>query len=295
MARRQKSGSPGRPMMVRRDPVAVPPVAHTRHHWHDAYHLLLTVSWPRLLALGAVTYLGTNAMFALAYLGCRDCIAHMRPGSFADAFYFSVQTLSTIGYGNLYPRTTYANAVVTVEAFAGMLWFAIAAGLVFARFSRPTARVLFSRVAVVAPFHGVPTLMFRAANQRHNQILTAQIEMTLVRNEVSPEGHVMRRMLDLPLIRARTPIFGLTWTGMHAIDASSPLHGATADSLVSQQAEIVVMFTGIDETFSQRVHARHSYLPEEIMWNHRLVDILSRTDSGEAVIDYSRFHDVSPL
>lgn len=292
---KRKSGSLARPMLVRRDPMPAGSAAHNRHRWHDLYHLLLTVSWPRLLLVGAVIYLGANAMFAFAYLQCRNCIAHMRPGSFADAFYFSVQTLSTIGYGDLYPQTSYANAMVTVEAFAGMLWFAIAAGLVFARFSRPTARVLFSRKAVVAPFHDVPTLMFRAANQRQNQILTAQIEVTLVRNEVSPEGHVMRRMHDLPLIRARTPIFGLTWTALHAIDASSLLHGATAETLASEQAEIVVMFTGIDETFSQRIHARHSYLPEEIMWNHRLVDILSRAENGETVIDYSRFHDVVPL
>ncbi len=276
-------------------PSALAKALRASHFWRDLYHLFLTISWPRFLALIALLYIATNALFALAYMAGGNCLENARPGSFLDAFFFSVQTMATVGYGFVYPRTLYANIIVTTEVLVGLLGFAMATGLMFAKFSRPTARVLFSRVATVAPFNGMSTLMFRTANERRNQILEAQVQANLVRNEVTEEGQSIRRFYDLKLVRNQTPIFSLTWTVMHTINETSPLYGATVDSLAKAQAEIVITLTGIDETVSQIIHTRHSFPAQKILWNMRFVDILSRTPDGRASVDYNRFHDVVPL
>lgn len=270
-------------------------LGYSHAHWRDLYHLLLTLSWFWFLALLGLLYIGTNALFAFAYLLDPGGVAGIRPGSFADAFSFSVQTLATIGYGVMHPQSLYAHILVAIEALVGLLGVALATGLMFARFSRPTARVMFSQVAVVTPYNGVPTLMFRAANQRHNQILEAQVRLTLVRDEVTQEGQYMRRFYDLELVRSRTPVFFLTWTIMHAMDESSPLRTYTLQDLEDSGSEIVVTLTGLDETFSQTIHTRHSYLPEDIHWNSRLSDILTVLPDGRRAVDYSRFHRAEPL
>jgi len=267
----------------------------SRLHLTDLYHWLLTLSWPKFFILIWLSYTVTNSLFALAYLAGGDCIANARPGSFNDAFYFSVQTMATIGYGSMYPRTDYANTVVAIQALFGLWGVAMITGLAFARFSRPTARVMFSRVAVIAPFNGVPTLMYRTANQRSNQILEAQQRATLIRDEVTSEGDYMRRFYELQLMRSQSPIFALTWTVMHAIDENSPLYELTPKDLVEQQSEIVVTLAGLDETVSQTIHARHSFVAAEILWDMRFVDIISRTPEGKRVVDYTRFHEVKPV
>jgi inward rectifier potassium channel len=267
----------------------------SRLHLADLYHWLLTLSWPKFFILIWLSYTVTNSLFALAYLAGGDCIANARPGSFKDAFYFSVQTMATIGYGSMYPRTDYANTVVAIQALFGLWGVAMITGLAFARFSRPTARVMFSRVAVIAPFNGVPTLMYRTANQRSNRILEAQQRATLIRDEVTSDGDYMRRFYDLQLMRSQSPIFALTWTVMHAIDENSPLYKLTPKDLVEQQSEIVVTLTGLDETVSQTIHARHSFVAAEILWDMRFVDIISRTPEGKRVVDYTSFHEVKPV
>jgi len=266
-----------------------------RLHFADLYHKLLTLSWPQFFILICLSYLVMNSLFALAYLAGGDCIANARPGSLKDAFYFSVQTMATIGYGAMYPSTEYANTIVAIEAFFGLWAVAMVTGLAFSKFSRPTARVIFSRVAVIAPFNGVPTLMYRAGNQRLNQILEAQQGVTFIRDEVTSEGEYMRRFYDLQLMRNQSRIFSLTWTVMHAIDESSPLYQLTAKDLIEQEAEIVITLTGIDETVSQTINARHSFVASEIMWNMRFVDIILRTPDGGRVVDYTRFHEVKPV
>jgi inward rectifier potassium channel len=195
----------------------------------------------------------------------------------------------------MYPKTTYANAVVTVEAMVSLVGIALLTGLAFARFSRPTARVLFSRVAVITPYEGVPTLMFRAANQRRNQILEAQLRVYLMRDEISAEGQFMRRFYDLNLLRNQTPSFTLSWTAMHPIDEYSPLYGATAESLIQTKTLIVVSLNGLDETVTQVIHSRHTYSAQEILWNNRFVDIFYDTSDGHRYIDYNHFHKVLPL
>lgn len=270
-------------------------MGHWYSYWKDPYHLLLTIPWTGFLVLIAFAYVVTNAIFALIYLAGGDCIENAKPGSFLDAFFFSVQTLATIGYGAMYPKTTYSNAVVTIEAMVGLVGIAVFTGLSFARFSRPTARVLFSRVAVIAPYQGVPTLMFRAANQRRNQILEAQLQVYLMRDEISAEGHSMRRFHELKLLRHRTPSFSLSWTAMHPIDESSPLYGVTVESLMQSRTTIVISLSGIDETVVQVIHARHNYGTQDVIWNSRFVDIFQDTPGGYRYIDYKNFHEVEPL
>lgn len=252
-------------------------------------------SWVKFFALIVGGYFAVNIAFALAYLAGGDGIENARPGSFADTFFFSVQTMATIGYGAMYPKTAYANLLVTLEALLGLLGVAMATGLMFARFSRPTARVLFSQVAVICLYNGVPTLMFRAANQRHHKIVEAQIRVSLLWEEVTAEGHHLRRFYDLDLARSQSPIFALSWLVMHPIDANSPLLGETSASLLERDAQLIVILTGLDETVSQTVHASHLYLPADLRWNRRFVDILSVEPNGSRHIDYPRFHDTIPF
>jgi inward rectifier potassium channel len=267
-----------------------------RTSWlRDLYHNLLTLPWPIFLVVLALVYFGLNALFALLYLLGGDAIANARPGVFADAFFFSVETLSTIGYGQMSPATLYGNVVMTCEALTGLMLVAVAAGLMFARFSRPTARVLFSKVAVIAPHDGVPTLTLRLANVRRNQILEAQVSVTLVRDERTAEGEWMRRFYDLRLARHRSPIFAMTFTVMHQIDRTSPLSNATPSSLAAESAEIVVTVIGIDEITVQPVHARTSYLAQEVLWDRRFADVFTETEDGRLAIDYRLFHDTEPI
>ena len=261
----------------------------------DLYYRTLTISWPRFLLNGSAVYIAGNMLFAVLYLLQPDSITNAREGSFADAFFFSVQTMATIGYGQMAPATFYANLLVTLETMFALMVVAIATGLAFARFSRPTARILFSRVAVIGPHNGRPTLSIRLANQRRNQILQAEVTLTFVRDEPTAEGDTMRRFYDLKLARHRTPIFAMTFSVMHVIDANSPLYGATAASLDAQNAELVVTATGLDETLAQTVHARTSYLPDEILWDRRFVDVIGYTKEGRRAIDYRRFHDTTEL
>lgn len=264
--------------------------------WRDLYHLLIKISWPGFIGLLSLIYLGLNALFALAYLmGGEGAIANAEPGSFTDAFFFSVQTMASIGYGAMFPQTTYADVLVTCESFIGLLFIAMLTGISFARFSMPTARILFSHYAVITPHNGVPTLMFRTANKRHNRILEAQIWVTLVRDERTAEGELFRRFYDLELTRSHTPLFGLSWTAMHRIDPSSPFYGETPASLEKSNAEIIVILTGIDETLSQTIHARHSFIAEEILWDHRFHDILGWTADGRRAIDFGNFDKVEPM
>lgn len=264
-------------------------------YWRDPYHLMLTIPWTGFLAIITLVYLATNALFALLYSLGGDCIANARPGSFLDKFFFSVHTLATIGYGDMYPKNAYANSIVTVEALVGIIGVAVLTGLAFARFSRPTARVLFSRVAIIAPYEGLPTLKFRAANRRRNQILEAQMRVYLMRDEFNADGQFIRRIHDLQLHRTQTPSFALTWLALHTINESSALYGMTPEDLMQTNSAIAVTLSGIDETVTQVVNARHLYSANEIVWNSRFVDVIYHTPDGHRYIDYSYFHDVEPL
>ena len=260
----------------------------------DVYHSLLTTTWARFFGLVLVTYLGANLVFAMGYLGIGDGIEEARPGNFSDAFFFSVQTMATIGYGKMAPRGLSANLLVTLEALIGLLGLALVTGLVFAKFSRATARVIFSRNLVITLFDGVPSLLVRLANERGNQIAEAQAHLVLLRTERTPEGEEVRRVHDLRLRRSQSAFFAFTWMIVHPITPDSPLFGETAESLRAKDVDLVASMTGLDETLSQSVHARHAWTPEQILWDHHFADVLVSLPDGRRAIDYRRFHDVEP-
>jgi inward rectifier potassium channel len=261
--------------------------------WRDTYHFLMTIPVIGLLLLLAGAWITANGVFACLYLFFPDDIAHAHPGSFADAFFFSVQTMATIGYGDMYPQSLAANLIATAETVYGMMTIALSTGLLFARVSRPTARVTFSRIAVVDRFDGAPHLMFRVANQRRNQIVEAQMKFYVLRLERSPEGHEMRRFHDLPLVRDHTPVFGLTWTVMHRIDAASPIHDVTPETMAAEDMSFVCTMTGVDETFAQTIYARYAYNVDTLRWEARFADIFTVHPDGRRAVDYTRFHDVA--
>lgn len=267
----------------------------------DIYHRVLALPLWGILVLMAATFVTLNLIFAVLYLWVGGVsglhasvggVEGLEQGDFWGAFFFSVQTFGTIGYGHLFPLSTGANTLMAIETFVGLVYVALTTGLVFARVSRPTARITFSRVAVIQDFDGVPSLMFRAANRRANHILEAEVMVSLAHDATTREGHRIRRFEELRVVRSRTPLFALTWTVMHRIDAASPLHGVTAESLEKDGAEVVVVMSGVDDRYAQRVHARHSYGAEEIVWGARFEDILSINENGRRVVDYRRFHDV---
>ncbi len=263
-------------------------------YWRDPYHLLLTVPWAGFFGVLVLLYIAANLLFAFIYMAGGDCIENATPGSFLDFFFFSVQTLASIGYGAMYPKTVYSNSIVTIEAMVGLQGIALITGLAFARFSRATARVVFSKVAVITSYEGKPAFIFRAANQRRNQILEAQMRAYFMRDEVTSEGKFLRRIHDLQLVRNQSPNFTLTWSIVHIIDESSPLYGVTAESLIQTNSTMIVSLSGVDETVSQIVHARHNYSSRDVEWNHRFVDIIHYTSDGHRYIDYKYFHHVEP-
>ncbi len=271
-------------------------VGETFFDWDDIYHFLLTISWWKFLSLITGLYFSINIVFACAYLMQENSINNATRNSFMDAFAFSVQTMATIGYGAMYPNTLYAHILVSIEVLIGLLLIAMATSLMFARFSRPTARMMFSDVAVICPYNGVPTLMFRLANLRNNWIVEAQVRVSvLLPEETTMEGHTMRRLYDLPLIRNESPFLTLTWVVMHSIDENSPLFELNQETFIEQNYQLFIILTGLDDTVSQTIHSRHVYSSEDILWNYHFVDIVKIRPDGTRYIEDHKFHDVIPL
>ncbi|MBU6484305.1 MAG: ATP-sensitive inward rectifier potassium channel 10 [Betaproteobacteria bacterium] len=264
----------------------------TRRGWRDAYHQVLALSWPGFFLLIVLVYLATNVAFAVIYGLQPDGVANAGHG-FLNRLFFSIETLSTVGYGYMYPVSVYAHVVASIEIFIGLLSLALVTGMMFARFSRPQARILFSRVAVVCSFDGAPTLMVRAANERHNTILEADVAMTLVREEITAEGERFYRQHDLPLTRHHSAAFALSWTVMHPITERSPLHGWTRERLDRAHALFAVSITGLDDVLEQSVHARAEYTAGQLLFGRRFVDVIVPADGG-TILDLTRIHDTEP-
>ena len=266
-------------------------VGGVRRSWFgDWGHRLLTMQWPWFVLVVMIGYGLVNLGFALLYMSCGSCIDNARPGSFTDSFFFSVQTLATIGYGYMIPKGVVANGLVAVEALVGMMFLAVVASLAYARFTRPTAGVMFSDRVVVGQFDGKPALMLRIANQRSNQIVQASASLSMVRDEPTVDGRPFRRIHDLKLVRSVSPLFTMSWTVVHLIDQHSPLFGATADSLSANSTEFLVLFTGHHEGFGQRVHSRRAYAWWELAWNARFVDMIVTLPDGKRALDLHRFN-----
>lgn len=259
------------------------------HPLRDAYHWLLEISWP--VALGAIGsgFLLINALFAVGYM-ITGGISNSS-GSFVDSFFFSVQTMGTVGYGVMAPTTVAANVLVVAEAVTSLIVTALATGIVFSRFSRTTAEVVFSHTACIAPVDGTPTLMFRIGNDRSNAIFDARVRVIFVRTENTKEGQIFYRMYDLPLARSEAISLERSFTVMHAIDAESPLHEMTRESCEKDEVEIGVNVTGTDDVSLQPVFAHHTYFPRDVSWGRRLADVLREREDGKLVLDVRKFHD----
>ena len=261
----------------------------------NLYHSLLTMRWWKFLSLLTLSYALANVVFAIGYVLCGPDALENSPklnleSGFARAFFFSVETFATIGYGNIAPVKLTSNLLMTVESLFGLLAFALATGLIFARFSRPTAQVIFSRSAIIAPYKDATAFEFRITNARRNQIIELEAKVLFTRFE-DEQGRSVRRYYPLALERQRVTFFPLSWTIVHPIDEQSPLYGLTGEDLARTHAEFLILLTGIDETFSQTVHTRSSYEAGEVIWNARFGDVFNRSTTGEALtIDVRRLH-----
>ena len=264
-----------------------------RTELRDLYHAMLQMPWWGALSVIAAVYLGLNALFALAYLEVGG-IANVAPGSFIDAFFFSVQTMGTIGYGFMYPVTRAANGLVVAESLTGLVVTALATGLVFVRFSLTRGRLRFSHRIAIGPMNGVPTLMLRVGNDRNNQIFDAEFKLTLMTSTVTAEGNRFYMSRDLTLMRASASALSRSWSALHAVDAASPLHGLGPAELAKLEAEFTLSVKGIDETSLQSVYARQTYESHHVVWGARLADMLSEEPGGDLVLDLRKFHELEP-
>jgi len=262
--------------------------------WSDLYHRSLTVYWPAFFGIAAAIFITLNAVFALFYwLGDRP-IANVSDDSPLSLFYFSIETLATVGYGDMHPQTNYGHFVATVEIFAGMCLLAVMTGLIFARFSQPKARFVFARHPVVSTLNGRPTLMIRIANARHNTISQATARLWLFGLEHTKEREQLRRYHELKLSRQEHPMFSLSWTLMHTIDEASPLRDMTPDKFTEIEGALVLNVGGVDDNSAQRLYARQVYSRRDIRWQHRYRDISSLSKRGRLLLDYTKFHEVDP-
>ncbi len=263
----------------------------------NLYHTLLTISWPKFFGLTVATYFAVNLTFAFLFLACGPGAlegARLEPFSarFQDCFFFSIQTVATIGYGKIVPQSSAANFLVAFAALAGLLGFAFVTGLLFARFSRPMAKMVFSKRAIIGPYQDKSGLMFRLANQRSNEISEVTATVVLVRWECGG-GQKQRRFKQLALEREKVSFLPWHWVVVHPIDEKSPLYGVTEAELIESEPEILILVTAMDETFSQVVHTRMSYHGQELVWNAKFAPLNNPQSPLE--IDLTRIHDVEPL
>jgi inward rectifier potassium channel len=264
------------------------------------YHWLLVISWSRLLVFLTASYVAFNALFAGAFLLCGPDALQSASGSFAAhpfyrAFFFSVDTFATIGYGNIIPVGVAANTLVTIEALVNILAIALATGVIFSRFSRPSARIVYSRNAIVAPYREKTALEFRIANGRTSQLIEVQIQVILTKLE-QVNGTSIRKFYDLDLERQRVVFFTLSWTVVHPIDPSSPIWGLTKKDLLDADAEVLILLTGTDETLSQTVHSRSSYKADEIVWGAKFANMFLRSEAAGIIgMNLNRIHDIEAV
>jgi inward rectifier potassium channel len=263
--------------------------------WRDAYQWLLGLRWPQFAAFVAVVYAALNLIFALLYLLGKNSIAGITPGSFSDAFFFSVQTLATVGYGHWYPQTFYGHIVTTIEIMSGVFLLAVMTGLIFVRFSRPTARIVFSKSVVIAPLNGRPTLMLRVGNQRQHSMVEAEFRIMFNRDEPLLEGGDFRYFYNLKLQFDKLPTFPAALTLRHVIDEKSPLHGATPESLKEGRVILIASVVGIDPVIPAAVQTQQDYSWRDIRFGERFVEIYTDHRDGRLTVDYGRIHDTEPV
>ena len=265
-----------------------------RYDWGDPFHFALAIPWRWFMPLLLATVLGINLVFAALYALRPGCIANLPAGSLADAFFFSVQTFATVGYGRMSPVTTYGNIVACCEIFAGMFWIAVTAGIVFARFSRPRSRLAFARNLVVGPGDDGPALSARVVNRRLNSLYDVEARMMLVSHQGNRRDKTPRAQ-ELLLVQDHSPVERMTWRLVHRIDASSPLAGLDAAALIERDAQIFVNVSATEDTTLARVQAAHVFYPADILFGHAFVNLLAADATGRRWFDFSRIDQVEPL
>src|SRR5213595_3444071 len=264
--------------------------------WRDVYRWLLGLNWPRFAAFVASLYVGLNLLFAALYSFQRHSIAGSTGGHwFFDCFFFSVQTLATVGYGHMYPQTLYGHIITTIEIMSGIFLFAVMTGLIFVRFSRPTARVMFSNSMVIAPLNGKPTLMVRIGNENQHSMVEAEFRILFNRDEPLLEGGDFRHFYNLKLQFDRLPSFPAALTLRHVIDEHSPLYGATPQTLEAGRVVLIASVVGIDPVIPAAVQTQQDYTWRDIRFGQRFVEIYSEPSDGRLTVDFGRLHDTEPV
>jgi inward rectifier potassium channel len=259
--------------------------------WADISHRCMTASWPSFIGGAAIVFVAFNAFFALFYWIGDQPIVNVPGGAYIDYLYFSIETLSTAGYGDMHPQTHYGHFIATLELFTGIFSMSLMTGLIFARFARPNARLLFAENPVISMHDGSPTLMVRFANERNTLIGNATARLWLLRNEESKEGRPRRRFTELSLERNESPALVLSWTLFHVIDETSPLYGLSPDDMIAVNIGLVVVVSGYDEVAAQTVHARKAYEHHRIRHGHHYADIMQTLDDGRLKVEYGRIHE----
>ncbi len=262
----------------------------SNRYFRDFSHRALTTSWPNFIGSIAVLIVMINSVFALLYSLVDGAVANVASPRLASLFYFSVETLSTVGYGDMHPQNQYGHVIASIESFTGIFCIAVMTGLIFSRFSLPRARILFASSMIVSRHEGKRVLEARIANERHNYIVDARATLWFLRRKVTSEGRTMRGFDPLPLLRAENPTFALSWSIFHVIDETSLLHGLSERDFADIDAGFILSVTGYDDSSAQIVNARHIYSYGDVRWNHRFSDILRQSD-GVTHIDYSKFHE----
>lgn len=255
----------------------------------DLYHKLLKASWPAILTYYVLGFLTINFFFAFLYLLIPNALSGEEI-NFKNAFFFSVQTFATVGYGHITPANDIANYLSILNVMAGMIYVAVTTGMIFAKFSRPTSKILFTENMLMTNFEKKKVLMFRVANARNNQIINANIEVMYTYDHVTPEGVRMRRFEPLQLQRNYTPLFALSWTILHDITESSPFYHKSIHDLKKGQIEIFVIIHGHDSVFGQTIHQMYNYKPDDILIDYYFEDFLTQNEHGTRILDYSKFN-----
>lgn len=263
--------------------------------WRDSYHWVLSLTWPRFALFLASSYVFINLIFAILYVARPGCIADLEPGSFPLAFFFSVETLATVGYGHNYPATVYGHIIVTIEIFLGMIWLAVITGLIFVRFARPTARIVFSNCIVIAPHDGRLSLMFRVANLRHTSMAEAEFRMLYSRDERVLEGEDIRRFYNLKVYPDRMVSFPAALIIRHTIDEQSPLFGVTLERLEKEDAFFVASTLSFELVMAASVQSQQDYAVEDIRFGERFVDVYEELPDGRLTVDYGRLHETEAV
>ena len=283
------------PVSIRAGQVEFVKVNTDAWRWRDVYRWLLGLRWPQFAAIAAGVYIMLNLLFAGLYSLEQGSIAGSTGGHrFFDCFFFSVQTLATVGYGHMYPQTLYGHIVTTIEIMSGLFLLAVMTGLIFVRFSRPIARVLFSNSIVIAPLNGKPTLMVRIGNENHHSMVEAEFRIMFSRDEPLVEGGDFRHFYVLKLHFDRLTVFPAALTLRHTIDETSPLFGATSESLEASRILFIVSVVGIDPVIAAAVQTQKDYSWRDIRFGERFVEIYTEHGGGRLTVDYGRLHDTEP-